>query len=133
MTFSSNPGRTGPPSRSVASGSLPLVEPGFGIETALEGDATVLRVTGEVDLATSPQLREACEQAAATTPATVRVDLTQVTFLDSTGISVLVQMHKRLEGQGGALVLHGLSAQARRVLEVAGLDAFFRVTDERNT
>jgi anti-anti-sigma factor len=104
--------------------------PGFSVDTSVEGPATTIRVAGELDLATSPKLQQACAAAIEPGPATLRLDMSEVTFLDSTGISVLVQAHKQLDAQGGTLVLHGLSDHARRVLEVAGLGAFFRVSDE---
>lgn len=104
---------------------------GFEVGVEEDGTTTVIRVAGELDLATSPALREACDTAIERKSETVRLDLSGVSFLDSTGISVLVQTHKQLDAQGGALVLYGLRDQIRRVLDVAGLGAFFRVADER--
>lgn len=103
---------------------------GFEVAVDEDGPTTVITVAGELDLATSPTLQQACTAATERKPETLRIDMTGVTFLDSTGISVLVQTHKQLDAQGGTLVLYGLRDQTRRVLDVAGLAEFFRVADE---
>lgn len=105
---------------------------GFEVRIDEAGPETVVHVAGELDLATAPLLQEACATAAGRNPQTLRIDMSEVTFLDSTGISVLVQAHKQLDAQGGELVLHGLRDQTARVLGVAGLGEFFRRSDERS-
>jgi len=98
----------------------------FGIDIGSAEGATVLVVTGELDLATAPKLRTALAEASGS----VRLDLGAVTFLDSSAISVLVDAKQRLDKAGGALVLHSLAGQTRRVLEIAGLEDFFQLSDE---
>lgn len=105
---------------------------GFEVQVDEDGPISVIRVAGELDLATSPALQQACAAVAERKPETLRLDMSEVTFLDSSGISVLVQAHKQLDAQGGAFVLHGLRDQTRRVLDVAGLGEFFRLSDERS-
>ncbi len=84
--------------------------------------ATVVEVAGEVDLHSAPQLRaeigRAIEQSA---PPRIVVDLAGVTFLDSTGVGVLVGALKRAREAGG--LLHFCNPQPRvcRVFEVTGL------------
>jgi anti-sigma B factor antagonist len=99
----------------------------FGIDVDTAGEATVVVVTGELDLATAPKLRAALADLSGA----VRLDLGAVTFLDSSAISVLVEAHQRLAESGnGGLVLHSLAGQTRRVLEIAGLEDFFELSDE---
>lgn len=95
-----------------------------GLQVFLEqsADVPIVRVVGEVDLATAPVLRERLAEIPADTE-TVIVDLSEVTFLDSTGLSVLVASWKRL-GQTDApgnfrLVVNRPAIQ--RVLDVTGL------------
>jgi anti-sigma B factor antagonist len=104
--------------------------PGFDVEVT-EGDATtIVRATGEVDLATSPQLREALDRTIASGTPIVRLDMTGVTFLDSSGISVLVDAQQRLQEVSGQLVLHGVGDHIKRVLEISGLGSFFEQSDQ---
>lgn len=60
------------------------------------GSATVISVTGTVDMVTSPQLEAALTSAIAKTPQAIVVDLSAVDFLASTGMGVLVAAHDRL-------------------------------------
>jgi anti-anti-sigma factor len=95
-----------------------------------DGATTIVSVAGDIDLATSPTLLAVCTDSAQRNPETVRIDLARVGFLDSSGINVLVQVKKRLESQGSVMVLHRPTDQTRRVLEIAGLNKFFTVSDQ---
>jgi anti-anti-sigma factor len=78
----------------------------------------VISVAGEVDMATAPQLDAClCEH----TDADVVVDLSGVTFLDSTGLSTLVSARRSLRETGHTLRTTGEQDHIRAVLEVAGL------------
>jgi anti-sigma B factor antagonist len=61
---------------------------------------------------------------------TVIVDLSAVTFIDSTGLGVLVGAARRLRAQGGDLQLVGCTTALRRVLVIAGLDHVFDLPPE---
>lgn len=105
-------------------------DPGFDVEVTEGADATRVQVTGEVDLATSPRLREALDRAIGTGAETIRLDMAGVTFLDSSGISVLVDAQQRLQQASARLVLHGVGDQITRVLEISGLGSFFELSDQ---
>lgn len=99
--------------------------PAFSTDTERrEGEVWVVRVRGELDLATAPKLQATFDEVLASGPVNVLLDLEHLDFLDSTGITVLVRTQRKLEGQGAHLTIDGLSAAATKVLEVAGvLDA----------
>jgi anti-sigma B factor antagonist len=106
------------------------VEPAapFSISISEQAGTTVVVLSGELDLASAPKLTTAFAEMAHDT-GDVRVDMQGVSFLDSSGISVLVHAHKRLEAQGSTLRLNGVGDAPRRVLEVAGLGDFFALGD----
>jgi anti-anti-sigma factor len=81
---------------------------------------TILAVRGDVDLATASFLWESVEQVLSDSERLI-VDLRDVDFLDSTGLSVFVRAHRRLREAGGALVLRSPSPRVRRVLDLTGL------------
>ena len=58
------------------------------------------------------------------------LDLGDVTFLDSTGLSVLLSSLKRCQGEGGSIRLISLQRNVRRVLEITGLTDVFQVQDD---
>ncbi|MEV4252339.1 STAS domain-containing protein [Spirillospora sp. NPDC049652] len=87
--------------------------------------ATVLAVSGELDHHTAPDLTEVIMEMPFDAGTPVIMDLTELTYCDSTGITVLVTTYKRAQASGTPLVLVGLNADLTRVLEIVGLDKFF--------
>lgn len=86
------------------------------------GDADAwVRVEGELDIYTSPELSKAIEEALETKPQRVMVAMTLVSFMDSSAISVLVRSQKSAELCGSKLVVHQPARGVRRTLDLAGL------------
>jgi anti-anti-sigma factor len=75
----------------------------FEIERTTVFDAPVLRAIGELDLATAPALDTAADEELALEPASLVVDLSPTTFLDSSGARTLAQLARRAADQGVAL------------------------------
>jgi anti-sigma B factor antagonist len=92
------------------------------IEVVPDDGIVTVRLSGEVDLATSPALREAVMEALGTPASTVCLDLTSVSFLDSTGLGVLVAMQRRAKGEGGSVRLVGPTGMVLRALQITGVD-----------
>lgn len=82
----------------------------------------VITVGGEVDLATAPHLAGALLEL---TDRDVAVDLTAVTFLDTSGISALALGNRAVTKAGHRFRTFGEQDHVRRVLEIAGLDKMF--------
>ncbi len=80
---------------------------------------------GEVDIHTCGQLEEALTSLVDAGVSRVTLDLSQVAFIDSSGLRALVVGHKALEERGGSLVVANPSAMAARLLEVTGLKTLF--------
>ena len=98
------------------------------------GDGFVtLTVAGEIDLHTAPALREAALEAVRHNGTTLRLDLGDVTFMDSTGIEVLLATRRRAELEGGSMTLVRPTAAVRRILEVTGLSQLFTISPERTS
>lgn len=91
--------------------------------TAGEAKALV-RVEGDIDVASAGQLGSALEQVIAAGASDVRVDLAGVPFLDSTGLTVLLTARAQLEGRG-TIVVDAASPAVRRTFEIAGLSEVF--------
>jgi anti-sigma B factor antagonist len=85
------------------------------------GDCAVVRVAGEVDLYTAPMLRERIRELAARGAVHLIADLSQVDFLDSTGLGVLVGSLKRLREDGGSLALVITTPRILRIFQITGL------------
>lgn len=96
---------------------------GARLEVAWEPgpDGLIVRVTGEVDAASTAELRVALDRALATGADTVRLDLSGVPFLDSTGIGALVGARNRARSRGTRLEVARLSPPVRKVFEITHL------------
>jgi anti-sigma B factor antagonist len=93
----------------------------FGAEASRSNGQAVVAVRGELDLYTAPLLWETIDAAIAATPHELVIDLTDVTFLDSSGLSVLVRAHKRLRPVDGTVVVRGAAEQVYMALEMTKL------------
>lgn len=86
----------------------------------------VVSVGGEVDLSWSPQLRKAILDALATKKP-VAVNLSQVSYIDSSGIAALVEGFQQARGKNQRFALVAISSAVRAVLELARLDRVFPI------
>lgn len=83
--------------------------------------------SGELDLCTVDQLRDALQGCAAIGTRLIVLDLTELGFLSVAGLDVFVDAHEVLAALGGRLVLTGTSRAAQRILALTGLDAVLDV------
>ena len=105
----------------------------FAIRVVRADQATTLAVTGEVDLSTAGGLAEAGLDALAAGATVVIVDLSGVTFLDSTGLAALVTINNRARNDGAALIIARPRVRVRHLFQITGLDAAFTITDGGRT
>jgi len=90
------------------------------------GDAIVIRLAGELDLYNANAVRQEIVRQTDRKPQRLVVDLSGVTFIDSTGLGVLIEGRSRLEDRSSFL-LAGPRLETQRALEVSGLDRHFVV------
>jgi anti-sigma B factor antagonist len=88
----------------------------------------VLAVSGDVDVATAPSLRDRLLAGVAGGGPKIVVDLLGVSFLDSTGLGVLIGALKRCRESGGDLILVIGEARILKVFEITGLTDVFTIT-----
>lgn len=87
----------------------------------------VLSVRGEVDVSTAPELRERLLALAERGATLAVVDLSLVSFVDSTALGVLVSGVKRLRSAGGDLRLVVTEPRIAKVFEITGLTDVFKI------
>ncbi len=91
------------------------------------GNIPVIELQGEVDVYTAPQLKQQMIALLDGGAADIIVDLTQVEYLDSTALGVLIGGLKRLREKNGNLLLVCPNQRVRRVFEITGLDKIFDI------
>lgn len=96
--------------------------------SASDGGQVVLTVTGDVDVGTADELRDAGVAAlAADDCRKLVVDVAGMEFLDSTGLGALVHLRNSSEATGRKLILRNPTRQAERVLALTALDTVFTI------
>lgn len=99
----------------------------LAISQRTEGAIPIVSVVGEIDIAVAPQLRDHLDELLDRGSASFVVDLTGVSFLDSTALGVLISILKRCHASDGELCLVATDPQVLRVFEITGLTDVFSI------
>ena len=102
----------------------------FDVRTTEEADGVRLALTGELDLATAPRVEEELEQAERARPGRIVLDLRGLTFIDSSGLRVIVAADARARAEGRRLTLVQGPEAVRRVFEITGLAGRLDIVDD---
>ncbi len=91
------------------------------VSTEQQGDVAVVTVAGELDMATAPTLQDEVTRLVEAGQVRLVFDLADVSFCDSTGLSVFVRARNRTGAAGGDVRLAAPQRSVQRILEVSGL------------
>jgi anti-sigma B factor antagonist len=94
----------------------------IAVATRTIGPRTVIDVAGEVDMATAPLVAGAIDDAIRSGSAELLIDLTRTSFMDSSGLNLLLQTRARLDALDGRLAIVCPQGCVRRAFDLAGLD-----------
>src|SRR5438067_9375734 len=97
------------------------------VATVSHPEPNTLALEGEIDLHESPNVREAFRELLAQKLPRVFVDMRNVSYIDSSGIAVLIEAMQGVHAYGGQLALFGLRENVRTVFEIARLDQVFKI------
>lgn len=97
------------------------------VDRSSDGDIPVVAVSGEVDVYSAPVLKESLTGLLQSGSQTIVVDLTQVAFLDSTGLGALVEARAATSDAGGALPLVCNQDRILKLFTITGLDGVFAI------
>jgi len=105
-------------------------DPLFKVRCEPREDAVILIASGEIDLATSPQLRAELLKPEAEAPMVI-LDLRQVSFIDSSGLGVIVGQQKRCQEERRSFVIAvDRTSPVQRILDLSGLIKILDVVDD---
>lgn len=102
---------------------------GLTVRSEREGDTLTIALSGELDLATADGLDAEIERAETSDAASIVLDLSGLTFMDSTGVRLLIQAHTRSRANGDRLTLLRGPATVQRVMELSGVVALLPFAD----
>jgi anti-sigma B factor antagonist len=102
----------------------------FEVEVEGTDACVIVKVSGELDIATAPQLVAALETANGREAERLVVDLLATSFIDSTGLTTLFRAHKQHESAGDrafSIVCGPDNLEVRRVIDLMGFDEVFTI------
>ena len=91
--------------------------------------AIILSLAGEIDMKCSSGLRGKFMELFRSKPLVFIVDMTEVEFMDSSGLAILVEALKWCRQNGGELKLAGMAQSVRNIFEISRLDSIFNIYD----
>ena len=103
---------------------------GLAVDVTQQNGTGMVTLAGELDLHTSPGLRDVLHELLEGGQRNLVIDLSELAFVDSTGLGVLVGALKKARQGGGDIELHTPSSPIRKALEITGLTQVFHVADK---
>ena len=91
----------------------------------LPSEPNVLPLEGEIDLHVSPRITAALATMIEKKPTRLVVDLSAVTYIDSSGLAALIEGMQNVDAYGGKFILVGLQENVKPIFEIARLDRVF--------
>ncbi len=101
-------------------------------DESLDDTTHLIAVRGEVHVSTAPEFSERLNEAIATGKTGVVIDMSDVEFIDSTGLSVLLNALRRVTRQQGSLTLAVSNPTVLRLFEITRLDSTFDIAPDRD-
>ena len=90
------------------------------------GDLVVFDIEGEVDLYRSPEVRKNLLNLLNETPSKLAVNLSKVSYIDSSGLATLIEAYQKINRAGGEFALIGINNAIKSIFEISRLDRVFK-------
>ncbi|HYZ28512.1 MAG TPA: STAS domain-containing protein [Thermoleophilaceae bacterium] len=108
---------------------MPAWQP-FSVTVSTDGDQAVVMLRGELDMSGVDRARQAVEQAESLDKQLLVLDLSQLEFIDSTGLEVVLRAARRAHEAGRRLIVRRPSSYVRRLLALTAIDQSLDVVDD---
>ncbi len=93
----------------------------------------VIKIGGEIDLYSSPQLRKTILESIKARPLAILIDLENVRYMDSSGVATLIEGLKQANQYQGRFAIAGLQPEVKEVFELTRLDKVFEIYYDSDT
>ena len=107
----------------------PVWQP-FSVTVSTDGDRTTVALRGELDLSGVDRARQAIDQAQLSGAPLLVLDLSELDFVDSTGLEVMLRAAQRAHDEGRRLIVQRPSSYVRRLLEMTAIDQTLDVVED---
>lgn len=98
------------------------------MKTKINGNALTVYLEGEIDHHSAPSVRNSIDETVImNSPTTVTLDFSSVSFMDSSGVGLIMGRYKLVSERGGSLAVCGLKPRDRRIVEMSGLKKLIEI------
>jgi len=111
----------------VTSSPIEMSSSGTATRVTRTGGQATITVIGEIDIGSAPELHACLEQCLAEGSTEIILDMSDMTFIDSSGLAEIAYVTRVLKLRGGRVALQKPAPTIRRLLDVVGLASFFDV------
>ena len=102
----------------------------FSVTVSTDGDRSTVALRGELDMSGVDRAREAIEQAELATSPLLVLDLSELDFIDSTGLEVILRAARRAHDEGRRLIVARPSRYVKRLLEMTAIDQSLDIVED---
>ena len=102
----------------------------FSVTVTTDGDKATVALRGELDLSGVDRARQAIEEAEGGSAGLLVLDLSELDFIDSTGLEVMLRAARRAHDEGRRLIVARPSRYVRRLLEMTAIDQSLDIVDD---
>lgn len=97
----------------------------MSLQISCKNRTLLVKVIGEIDLVSAPDFRESVDNAMKEMIGTnLLVDMSQVSFIDSSGVAVILGRFRRIQEKDGLMILYGMNPNTQRILDLSGILSF---------
>ena len=105
----------------------------MSVKIEAKNGLTVCCVEGEIDINTSPNVKKSFDKLIGAKTPKIVINLSKVTYVDSSGLATLVEILKNMRSYGGRLRLTNLSSKVKSLFEITKLEKLFEImADEQD-
>jgi len=97
------------------------------------GDVLICFPEREIGITNAEQLKQAFDDAVNRNEKKLLVDFSAVSYIDSSGLTMLIEMYQRLKKTGGSLRLCAMNNKIKNIIEITSLDNFFEIFDTQES
>lgn len=95
----------------------------------INGSEAVIALVGRLDTPSAPQVETEVQKVTSSDAKSVLVDCSQLTYISSSGLRILISLHKHYLKSGGALTIKALSPEIKDVFDMTGFTNIFTIVE----
>ncbi len=99
----------------------------MAMKTESKNGLMICRVEGDIDISCSPELKKVFDKLISQKTPKIVIEMTKVTYVDSSGLATLVGILKNMRSYGGKMRLAGMSPKIKSLFEITKLDKLFEI------